>query len=287
MIVIFTQNSSSSNMLRVLLFLIPLLLSQPAFPQADPMAENETNLMELFEQLYLTGSDTEKKQLNDSILQVMPLLLKSPASFDYPFDSLKRIGNVKSPDNMFRIFTWNVPLSGFVNEYHGIIQVDAGNNVSCQLFMLKDQALKLEEQIHEESSAANWPGMLYYQVLRNKAGRDVIYTLLGYHFNDRFSDKKIIDVLYFDEKQEPVFGKPVFNTENGAQHRVIFEYSGEVVMTVRYNPDLKMIVYDHLSPIEPELAGHLRFYAPDFSYDGYKWKSGMWVHQSDIDVRNR
>jgi hypothetical protein len=42
-----------------------------------------------------------------------------------------------------------------------------------------------------------------------------------------------------------------------------------------------------LSPIEPELAGHLRFYAPDFSYDGYKWKNGMWIHRSDIDVRNR
>ncbi len=115
----------------------------------------------------------------------------------------------------------------------------------------------------------------------------LLYTLIGYHFNDRFSDKKIIDVLYFDKNQDAVFGKPVFNTEKGVQHRVIFEYSGEVVMTVRYNPDLKMIVYDHLSPIEPELAGHPRFYAPDFSYDGYKWKSGMWIHQSDIDVRNQ
>ena len=272
---------------RLLLFLIPLLLSQPAFPQNSPFVEEEATLEELFEQLYLTGSDTEKKQLNDSILQVMPRLLKSPASFEYPFDSLRRIGNVRSPDNAFRIFTWNVPLSGFVHEYHGIIQVGAGKMPSCQVFVLREQAQGLEELLHDETTAEKWPGMLYYQVLRNKAGRDVIYTLIGYHFNDRFSDKKIIDVLYFDENQEPVFGKPVFNTENGVQHRVIFEYSGEVVMTVRYNPDLKMIVYDHLSPIEPELSGHLRFYAPDFSYDGYKWKSGMWIHQSDIDVRNQ
>ena len=272
---------------RLLLFLIPLLLSQSAFPQNSPFVEEEATLEELFEQLYLTGSDTEKKQLNDSILQVMPRLLKSPASFEYPFDSLRRIGNVRSPDNAFRIFTWNVPLSGFVHEYHGIIQVGAGKMPSCQVFVLREQAQGLEELLHDETAAEKWPGMLYYQVLRNKAGRDVIYTLIGYHFNDRFSDKKIIDVLYFDENQEPVFGKPVFNTENGVQHRVIFEYSGEVVMTVRYNPDLKMIVYDHLSPIEPELEGHLRFYAPDFSYDGYRWKSGMWIHQSDIDVRNR
>jgi hypothetical protein len=243
--------------------------------------------MELFEQLHLSRSDAEKKQLNDSILQVMTGILESQASFDHPFDSLKRIGKVKSPDKKFRIFTWNVPLSNFVHEYHGIIQVAAGKKTTCQLFILKDQALRLEELLHKESSPAKWPGMLYYQVLRHKSGRNVFYTLIGYHFNDRYSDKKIIDVLFFDDNQEPVFGKPVFKTEDGIQHRVIFEYSGEVVMTVRYNPEMKMIVYDHLSPIEPELEGHLRFYAPDFSYDGYRWKGGMWNHQSDIDVRNR
>ena len=269
------------------MFFFPLFLIQPAFPQADPMAENEALLRGLFEQMILAGSDVEKKQLNDSILLVMPRLLTSTASFEYPFDSLNRIGNVRSPDNAFRIFTWNVPLTGFMHEYHGIIQLAAGKKPSCQVVILQDRSRKLEDLLHKETTAEEWPGMLYYQVLRNKAGRDIIYTLIGYHFNDRFSDKKIIDVLYFDQDQNPVFGKPVFTTEKGVQHRVIFEYSGEVVMTVRYNPDLKMIVYDHLSPIEPELAGHLRFYAPDFSYDGYRWKSGMWVHQPDIDVRNQ
>jgi hypothetical protein len=272
---------------KVLLFLISLLLSQLALPQANPLISDEASLRELFEHLYSSESDADKKQLNDSILQVMPRLFESQASFDYPFDSLSKIGNVRSPDNVFRIFTWNVPLSNFHHEYHGIIQVVAGKKTSSQVLVLQDQAPRLEELLHAERTVENWPGMLYYQILRNKAGRDVIYTLIGYHFNDRFSDKKIIDVLYFDKNQEPVFGKPVFNTENGIQHRVIFEYSGEVVMAVRYNPDLKMIVYDHLAPIEPELSGHLRFYAPDFSYDGYRWKSGMWIHQSDIDVRNR
>ena len=38
------------------------------------MAEDEASLREMFEQMFLSGSDTEKKQLNDSILQVMPTL---------------------------------------------------------------------------------------------------------------------------------------------------------------------------------------------------------------------
>ena len=73
---------------RVLLFLIPLLFSQPVLPQANPLTGDEASLRELFEQLYHSESDAEKKQLNDSILLVMPRLLESPASFDYPFDSL-------------------------------------------------------------------------------------------------------------------------------------------------------------------------------------------------------
>ncbi len=272
---------------RMLLLIVPLVVGQPVFPQEDLLAAKEASLKGLFELMYLAGSDTEKKLLNDSILQYMTRVLASPETFDYPFDSLSRIGNIRSPDNALRIFTWNIPLSGFVHEYHGIMQLAAGKKPSCQVFMLRDRAQKLEDLLHTGATAGNWPGMLYYEILRNKSGSGAVYTLIGFHFNDTFSDKKILDVLYFDENREPIFGKPVFQTQNGIQHRVIFEYSGEVVMTVRYNPDMKMIVYDHLSPIEPVLEGHLRFYAPDFSYDGYRWKKGMWIHQSDVDVRNR
>ena len=274
-------------MLRVLLFLIPLFIIRPAFPQSDPQIEVEKRLGILFERMHSVEGDDDKRQLNDSILQEMTTSLALPGSFNYPFDSLKRMGMVRSPDQAFRIFTWNVPLSGFRHEYHGILQLDAGRKSTCQVFVLRDGSRKLEDLIHAEAGYEDWPGMLYYQVLRHKTGREAVYTLIGYHFHDRFSDKKILDVLYFDEGGQPVFGRPVFQTEKGVQHRVIFEYSGEVVMAVRYNADLKMIVYDHLSPIEPELEGHQRFYAPDFSYDGYRWKSGMWIHQSDVDVRNR
>jgi hypothetical protein len=274
-------------MQRILLPFILLSAVRLAYPQAAPLKEDEAMLRELFEDLYNMESDLQKRQQNDSILQTMTRILAFPGSFEYPFDSLSRIGNIRPPDHAFRIFTWNIPLSGFRNEYHGIIQMAPSKKSSCKVFILRDQSRNLEDLIHTATGARDWPGVLYYQVLRNKAGREVVYTLIGFNFHDRFSDKKVIDVLSFDKNREPVFGRPIFQTENGIQHRVVFEYSGDVVMTVRYNPDIKMIVYDHLAPIEPELAGHPRYYAPDFSYDGYKWKGGMWVHQSDIDVRNR
>jgi hypothetical protein len=297
-------------MSRILMLLIPVFIHQSLFPQTSQIADAEASLQQLFEQVYLAESSGLKKQLNDSILREMNRILQHRESFEYPFDSLTRIGNLRSPDNTFRLYTWNVPVSGFEHEYYGIIQYNSGRGKACRIHVLQDQKESVSDPLHLTATVENWPGALYYQVLRNKTGRNVIYTLIGFHFNDRFSDKKIIDVMYFDENGKPRFGKPVFNTENGIQHRVIFEYSGEVVMNVRYNQDMKMIVYDHLSPIEPELLDHPRFYAPDFSYDGYRFiepelldhprfyapdfsydgyrfKGGMWIHQSNIDVRNR
>ena len=43
-------------------------------------------------------------------------MLQQYESFEYPFDTLKNIGSVYSPDQRLRIFTWNIP-SGFDNIY--------------------------------------------------------------------------------------------------------------------------------------------------------------------------
>ena len=57
-------------------------------------------------------------------------------------------------------------------------------------------------------------------------------------------------------------------------------------MGLKYDERFKMIVFDHLSPIRPELAGDYKFYGPDFSYDGYKFENGFWVYMPDLDVTN-
>jgi len=259
------------------------VLSQELVPSAA-----EDSLFLLFEQFQTFTESEDRQAHNDLILDYMQVILSEPESFDYRFDSLrKRAGILKDEDNMFRIFTWNIPLSAWEHDYHGIIQIHNKRDNSCRVYLLKNHFHEIPDLLHSETRKDMWPGALYYEMRRNKHGKEIIYTLLGFNFNDRWSDKKIIEILHFDKNMNPVFGKPVFKTPEGVQHRVVFEYSGEVAMNLRYNPDLKMIVYDHLSPIEPELAAHPRFYAPDFSYDGYKFKRGIWEYRSDLDVRNR
>jgi hypothetical protein len=273
---------------RIITIVLFALAFSPGFSQTDRVNAMEDSLFLLFERFRYLETEEERKEHNARILESMSECLARPESFEYRFDSLrKRVGILQAPDNKFRLFTWNVPLSAWEHEYHGFIQVFDESDRSCRVHLLKDGTAAIPHLLHARTGKDEWPAALYYGIRRNKHGREIFYTLIGFSFNDRWSDKKIIDVLHFDREMTPFFGKPVFNTPNGLQHRIVFEYSGEVAMNLRYNEDLKMIVYDHLSPIEPELKSHPRFYAPDFSYDGYEFRKGIWEHQSDVDVRNK
>jgi len=274
-------------MYRLTLIIILLFSVTSLGAQGTQLEASRDSLSLLFEQLHLQDSDQAKKNMNRDIMDLFSRILAEGESFNLSFDTLRRIGNLTSPDKKFRIFTWNIPLSGVTHDYHGLLQYYDKKTRRCRVYELSDETNLEEENLHSEYSAEKWPGALYYEIHRNKHGGEVFYTILGFHYHDGFSDKKLIEAMYFDREGNIVFGKPVFRTENGLQHRVLFEYSGEVVFNLRYNPDMKMIIYDHLAPIEPELAGHPRFYAPDFSYDGFRFRNGTWVYQADLDVRNR
>jgi hypothetical protein len=275
-------------MYRLLIIVGFTLTIQPFLSQNYVPSIAEDSLYRLFEQYQVMQTRPQRGELNTAIFTYMQENLVLPETFEYRFDSLrKRAGILESGDGLFRIFTWNIPISAWEHELHGVIQVYDKETDSCRIHILKDRLGEIPDLVRTVTGPGMWPAALYYDFQRNKHGKKVFYTMMGFIFLDRWSDKKIIEVLYFDEDMNPRFGKPVFITPEGVQHRVVFEFSGDVAMSLRYNPDLKMIVYHHLAPIEPELAAHPRFYAPDFSYDGYKFRKGMWEFRSDLDVRNR
>ena len=68
--------------------------------------------------------------------------------------------------------------------------------------------------------------------------------------------------------------------------RFILEYSSEIVISMRFDPRLAMIVFDHIEPFQPILKGNFRFYGPDGSYDGFTFDNGEFIYQKDVDARN-
>jgi hypothetical protein len=91
---------------------------------------------------------------------------------------------------------------------------------------------------------------------------------------------------YFKKNGDTVFGKELFKFPRKYPRRIVFQYSSEVVMSLKYYDDKQMIVFDHLSPKDAFMEGQYQYYGPDFSYDGFTYHKDKWKYIEDIDIKN-
>lgn len=224
-------------------------------------------------------ADTLSKELLNYFVSV----LEKQNSLDYPFDSLKGIGKVESKDKKLRIFTWNIIHNNGTYTYYGILQNYNKNKRESELFVLSDASNDIKNIENASLSEKQWFGALYYQMVENKMpDKNILYTLIGWDGNSLYTSKKIIESLYFTESGKPKFGKSVFQLGRRKQKRIIFEYSRMASMMIDYKENMKMIVFDHLSPSEPKYEGNPAFYGPDYSFDGLEFKNGVWNYKSEV-----
>jgi hypothetical protein len=263
-----------------------ILFSTVQAQKLSDLATLENNICRLFRFMSVAASDKEKQLINSDIVTDFEQALEDPESFNYPFDSLKYIGKIKSSDQRLRIYTWNIPFQNGTHQYTGYLQLKNEMNKEPVVYKLTDQSDEIANPAEVILDNENWYGALYYDVILSRAKENRYYILLGFDFNDLFSSKKVIEILCFDDSGKPVFGKPVIETDGNLAARKIFEFSARVSMNLRYSKEKEMIIYDHLSPSRPSLAGKFQFYGPDMSYDGLKFEDGIWKVHKDIDIRN-
>jgi len=243
-------------------------------------------LQGLFDSISNNTNDSENEQVNKTIIENLEQVLIIDGSFTYSFDSLENLGKISSSDGKLRIYTWNLPYFNGTHKYFGFIQFMPKRKTDILLYKLLDQSEILESPEGLILADTSWFGALYYEIIEKEYNDTIYYTLLGFDFNNFLTKKKIIEILYFKDGEIPVFGKPLFKYQNELRSRIIFEYSSKASMGLKYNKELKMIVFDHLSPLKPSYEGLYMFYGPDFSYDGFKFNNGIWNEVLDIDVRN-
>ncbi len=290
-------------MLRRLTSILLLFLSVKAFSQANQTEKlriqaAETELKVLCDNLFhppnkARQTDAEKKELNASLLEKFDTILNQAHSFEnYQFDSLKKdFGILTSPDNKFRIIHWNIPKNDGTHEYYGFIQskyTTKKNRVeSIQLFPLTDKSAEIKNPDNAITDNNKWYGALYSRIIIKKSKSKTYYTLLGWDGNDKFSQKKIIEVLTFDPNNgTPHFGADIFNFERKYPKRIIFEYSSTCSMSLRYSGKKDSIVFGHLAPTSPQLEGQFQYYCSDMSYDGFGFRKGKWNYGTDINALN-
>jgi len=257
-----------------------------SFNSGPAMSRYQDSLIKISEQMFNLPENNERYAKNAEFIKTLVNSLKKQGSFAYPFDSLKKITVLKSPDNSFRIFSWALPVDDGSYRFFGAIQIAT-----------KDGKLKLLPLIDETASISNpnlitdnkkWYGARYYEVipvLNN--GKPAYYVLLGWKGHNARTSKKVIEVLSFD-KDQAVFGKPVLEGAKGStvKNRVIFEYNKLNSMTLSLDKSTNMIVFDHLAPFSPDMAGNFEFYASDLSFDAYKLINGRLKLVENVELKN-
>lgn len=246
----------------------------------------QDSLLALSEETFNAKDNLTRFEKNAAFVKKFVTALKINGSFNYDFDSLKRISVLKSPDQSFRIITWFIPTDEGNYRYYGTIQM-ATPNGSLKLFPLTDDTNNLTDA-NAVMGYKNWLGARYYEILPVIVnGKQPYFLLLGWKGNDQKTTKKVIEVLSF-EKGEPVFGKNIFETVKNTplKNRVVFEYSKLNAMTLTFDKKVNMIVFDHLVPYDPKMIGKFEFYASDSSFDGYKLVYGKLSLTENVQLKN-
>jgi len=252
-------------------------------PEYLKLVKSEAQLEDLFIQLY-SDSLSDRGQVLTTILDIMPDALALEGAMDFPWNGLSRIGVVTSDDKMIRIFTWHVTDDPDHHRYFGFIQVGQKKG-KFKLYTLVDNGLNQRGVTKLDQSVEDWYGKLYYSIITTAHKRKTYYTLLGMDFNDTRSTIKTIETLTI-QRSQPRFAKELFFDGRDNQDRLVLEYSSQVAISVRFDPGMGMIAFDHLVPLHPIYENNYEFYGPDGSFEGLQFEDGTWILRTDIDARN-
>jgi hypothetical protein len=258
-------------------------------------AQLEDSLQALELKVFYSKKIADRFEANKQFIACWASILKEERSIQYPFDSIKEVSRLLSPDKKFRIITWNIFKEDGTHAYFGFIQVNNSKitkkgwfkketSTQYEVYPLLDKSAGVKTPENYVSDPSKWFGMLYYDIIQSD---DDFYTLLGWDGNEKLTQRKFIDVLSFKADGTPVFGKDVFKIPGKFGKRVMFEYASEVAMSLKYNDGRHQIIFSHLAPnsLDPILVGQYQYYGPDGSFDALTMKKGKWVYEPAIDIR--
>lgn len=276
----------SKQAVKIIFSISILLFSQSAFSQISSadrkiLRQKEDSLKVLSKKMIVDSLQEDRMRADSFFVRTLVRTLQVKNSFFYPLDSVMGISKLYAPDSSFRIFTWNLAYDQYYSRQRGAIQMRTKDG-SLKLIPLRDDSEFTINPMDSVRTKNNWIGAVYYKIILTKFNNRNFYTLFGYDANSAMTNKKWIEVMTFDQKNEPLFGGRFFSFDEDSvrkapQFRFSIEYKKAASTTMNYDDDMKMILFDHLisETDEPE---KLFTYVPDGDYEGFKWQNGKWVH---------
>jgi hypothetical protein len=271
------------SLLLLLLLVMSLAGSSQTISSADrKKLQLKEDTLAMWARFIILDKEPENRMFADSnFTRTLVRALQVKNSFYFPFDSVIGISRLYAPDTSFRIFTWNLQFDEYYSRQKGAIQFRTKDG-SLILVPLRDNSEFTDKAEDSVRSTKNWIGAVYYNIIKTQFKGKDYYTLFGFDNNSATSSKKWVEVMHFNERNEPVFGGPFFTYDQDSirqkpKYRLSLEFKKDTRVLVNYIEELDMILVDHLisEADQPELASTL---VPDGDSEGYKWENGKWIH---------
>jgi len=180
--------------------------------------------------------------------------------------------------------------------YDGLLVAKNTPDSKLSVYPLKDKSDEIKNPETLITRPENWYGALYYQLLEFKSEKGKFYVLLGWDGGNGRIQRKIIEVLSFDDDHLPRFGDKIF--DQSPKTRLIFEYASGSYFVLRYEKQhyRKKVWYKRKAVIKEEamIVVNRLVYEPTVGanvaaaniLDAYLFSDGKLILLKDIDARN-
>ena len=246
--------------------------------------EQESSIISLAKTILAGETDSLRDSANNQLKKLLIDMINTKKSYQYEFKKTEHISILQPQDKKFKIITWFVPYINGDFKYFGVIQKCNKRGTKCHTYILEDNIELMQNNTNTNITFNKWYGCLYYNIIPIKIGKKTYYTLLGWDGSSPDTNKKIIDVLTINKKEDPVFGADIFNNK---KTRIIIEYSSQYPISLQYDSNLEYIVFDHLEQIDEISINNFSIYATNLSYDVFKKTKLGWELEQKIYLNNR
>ncbi|MBU0488164.1 MAG: hypothetical protein KKA07_04855 [Bacteroidetes bacterium] len=280
------------NSIKIFFFLLLSACTQVANSQHEmSFQQTEDSLLVLSKTILGSTDDSLKSKSNAVFSKLLKDMLAMDGAGAYIFEKLNTISILAADDGKFRVFTWHIPWTDGTYSYFGLLHVKNKSKEKFDLYVLTDKSEKTLSPETKRLTPQSWYGAHYYKLIATRQMGKTVYTLLGWRGNNLLTSQKVIEVLSPGNNGRIEFGGNI-RLQRKTCKRVIFEYSAQLSMSLKYYEKEELIVFDHLSApdnlmlLDPKLEGQYSFYGPDFTYEALNWKNGRWNLVKDYDARN-
>lgn len=221
---------------KIILFSMALLVLLPVArgQNKELMTHYQSELNQLYGQVFTAPTDNERYHANESVLQLLSEALAEENSFKWQWDFGNRVSVLTASDNKFRIFTWPVVNDAGEYECFGFVQALNEKTKEYDITQLNDRSDDIVNRQEEVLGPDRWLGAVYQELIVTTFEGRTFYTLLGWNGVDCLTQRRIIEPICFKSGgSTPQFGQNVFRRESNLR-RVVLEYRHDAMVSLRY-----------------------------------------------------